>query len=83
MGRDSKKLEATAAELTVPHLIVSGSIVSDDDVKAIFEKAQERFGTIDTVVNTAATFQFGAMIKDTAPEDWWTHYVSFEDSWGS
>jgi 3-oxoacyl-[acyl-carrier protein] reductase len=75
VGRDSKKLESVAATLTGSHLIISADTTVEDDVKSIFAKTLEKFGSVDVVINAAGVTNLGA-IGEIEPSSWWKDYVS-------
>lgn len=77
MGRDSNKLEVIAATLDIPTLIASGSITDEADVKSIFTKAVEKFGTVDVVINTAGGMDPNSLIGEVEPTKWWDDFVGF------
>ena len=49
------EIEATGARA----LAVRANVCSDDDMKALFEKAWETFGRIDVVIANAGVINFG------------------------
>lgn len=69
---DEKRLEATAAELQARGTEVE-SVVSDvsaeDDVHRIVERAEERFGGLDVVVNNAGIVGAGGLIESLDAQD--------------
>ncbi|KAF2662083.1 NAD(P)-binding protein [Lophiostoma macrostomum CBS 122681] len=73
VGRDTKTLESTAADLEVPYLVVPGDITKEADVESIFGKAVEKFETIDTVINASGTLTLGP-IAALEPSTWWAAY---------
>jgi NADP-dependent 3-hydroxy acid dehydrogenase YdfG len=75
VGRDAKKLESVAAELKGNTLVAAGDITKEEDVKAIFEKAITKFGTVDVVVNAAGMLNY-CTIGETEPSQWWADHVS-------
>jgi NAD(P)-dependent dehydrogenase (short-subunit alcohol dehydrogenase family) len=74
VGRDAKKLESTADDLTGPSLVATGNIANETDVDGIFKHAIERFGRVDTVINAAGTMNTGP-IGQIEPSKWWQDYV--------
>ena len=58
-GRDSKKLEAAAAEIGGDCLAVSADVSSASDVTKLVSTAWEKFGRIDVLVNNAAVLLQG------------------------
>jgi len=58
-GRDSKKLEAAAAEIGGDCLAVSADVSSASDVMKLVSTASEKFGRIDALVNNAAVLLQG------------------------
>lgn len=54
-------------------LVTPGDIVSESDVKGIFDKAVAEFGKVDVVVHAAATSTKG-MIGDLEPSEWFKDY---------
>ncbi|KAJ4299847.1 hypothetical protein N0V90_005093 [Kalmusia sp. IMI 367209] len=73
VGRDAKKLEDVATELKGNTFIASGDITKEDDVKAIFEKAIAKFGSVDVIVNTAGFLNYG-MVGQLEPAQWWSDH---------
>ncbi|KAF2002105.1 NAD(P)-binding protein [Amniculicola lignicola CBS 123094] len=71
VGRNIEKLEQTASILTAPTLVATGSVCSEADVEVIFAKAIEKFGKVDTVVNTASEGNHGTVAGSTALSAWW------------
>lgn len=78
MGRDEKKLESVAKELKGNTLVAAGDVTKEEDVKAIFEKAIAKFGTVDVVLNAAGISNYGA-IGEMNPSQWWAEHVSLFD----
>ncbi|KAF9732656.1 hypothetical protein PMIN02_003283 [Paraphaeosphaeria minitans] len=66
---------SVAKELKGNTLVAAGDITNEENVKAIFEKAIARFGTVDVVLNAAGIFNYGT-IGDMGPSQWWAEHVS-------
>lgn len=47
-----------------------------DDVKAMFDKVANTFGTVDVVVHAAGVLGPVANIGDAPIEEWWSAFVS-------
>jgi len=75
VGRDAKKLATTANELKVPYLIAPGNTTSEADVASIFQKAQEKFGGVDVVINTVASMNMNPTIGEIEPSKWFYDIV--------
>ncbi|KAJ4352217.1 uncharacterized protein N0V89_007564 [Didymosphaeria variabile] len=73
VGRDAKKLSSVAAEVEGNTLVAAGDITKEEDVKAIFENAIAKFGTVDVVVNAAGIFNYGS-IGEFEPSQWWADF---------
>ncbi|KAL5422078.1 hypothetical protein PMIN06_005782 [Paraphaeosphaeria minitans] len=73
VGRNEQKLESVAKELKGNTLVAAGDITNEENVKAIFEKAIARFGTVDVVLNAAGIFNYGT-IGDMGPSQWWAEH---------
>ena len=76
MGRNSGNLETAASALDVPTLVAAGNVSNEDDIKSIFTKAAEKFGTVDVVINTAGTMDTDTVIGKIEPAKWWNDFVS-------
>lgn len=74
-GRKRADLESIAAELAVPTIVVTGSVTAEQDVASLFDETMAKFGHIDSLVNCAGTFAFGAMTGQVDPSAW---FLDFE-----
>lgn len=75
VGRDAKKLDEIASHFKGNTLVAAGDITKEEDVRSIFEKTVEKFGSVDVVVNTAGLLNYGA-IGELEPSKWWADHVS-------
>ncbi|KAI9699601.1 MAG: hypothetical protein M1820_007100 [Bogoriella megaspora] len=76
VGRNEAKLKETADALKAPTLVAAANITSSDDMKVVYDKTVAKFGRVDVVINTAGSFNVGAMTSETEPSAWWTDVES-------
>ena len=77
-ARRQAELEEVATKLrsispTTKIVVQTVDIKSEDSVKALFERATAELGTIDVLVNNAATAT-PATISESEPAQWWQDY---------
>lgn len=73
VGRDEKKLQATAANIKSETLCIAGDLASSDFCQKVADHAVEKFGRLDVLVNNA-----GAIFRGSAaatPDDAWTEVM--------
>lgn len=81
-GRNSEKLEATAAPMRAAGLVVESFICNirkHDEVETFFTAVVERFGSFDLLINSAGG-QFPQLAIDFAPKGW-NAVMGFEAQW--
>ena len=71
-GRRKDLLEATAAEVKGPTLVVPTDVADPAAVKALFAKTVEAFGRLDVVFNNAGTGAPPVPLEDLTYEQWKT-----------
>ena len=76
VGRNRGNLETAASALGVPTLVAAGNVSNEDDIKSIFTKAVEKFGTVDVVINAAGAMDTDTSIGKIEPAKWWNDFVS-------
>lgn len=74
-ARDQSRLDAAIGELDpkIRHRVygVSADVRQEDDVKSVVEKAMDRFGRIDVVVNSAGvSMSARTRLADSTSEEW-------------
>ena len=67
--RDAARAEAAATSLGERALAVPGDLVADGMARSIVERALERFGRVDVVVNNAAVAR-STRFPDITPAEW-------------
>ena len=66
LGRDQSGIEAFSAELPGDKcLALAADVANPDDVKAAFEKLDDRFGPLDTLINNAAVYPKTDFLDET------------------
>ncbi len=71
-GQSMDGLQAVKTELNLDNersLLVAGDQTSPNDVKDLVNKANERFGSIDVLVNVTGGFRAGT-VESTEPKSW-------------
>lgn len=74
LARGAAALEQAAAELGANALAIAADVTREDDVRAAFARAVERFGTIDILVNNAGAFDGGPL--DELSAEAWDHVIA-------
>lgn len=74
LARGAAALEQAAAELGANALAVAADVTREDDIRAAFARAIERFGTIDILVNNAGAFDGGPL--DELSAEAWDHVIA-------
>jgi NAD(P)-dependent dehydrogenase (short-subunit alcohol dehydrogenase family) len=70
-GRDTAKLQDTAAKIKGETLCVSADVTNPASVKNLFAKTLEKFGRLDVLFNNAGTGAPGTvMLEDLSFEQW-------------
>ena len=59
-----------------PSLVAASDVTSPDGANSIFDKAVERFGKVDVLINAAGHMNQGEVVSDIEPADWWKDFVS-------
>jgi 3-oxoacyl-[acyl-carrier protein] reductase len=65
-GQSAKQIEA---DYDVEAVTVAGDVSSSDDVVGMFDAAEERFGSVDILINNAGVWP-NAYVKDMGQEQW-------------
>ncbi len=73
LGRDKKKLNAVASELTHPPLILITDISKSSNVKKALQKIQKWTDTIDLLVNNAGRINRQSFLESNE-DDWSMHF---------
>ena len=79
MASDEASLKETEAEVKkidskVETLPVPTNLTKPDSIEALYKKVQEKFDTVDVLLNNAGTLK-GGTIEAVAAQDWWSDFV--------
>jgi NAD(P)-dependent dehydrogenase (short-subunit alcohol dehydrogenase family) len=61
-GRTLATLEQTASTISTQSLVLSGDVADEPTVEEMFQRIQERFGTLDLLVNNAAIAEVSPLV---------------------
>jgi NAD(P)-dependent dehydrogenase (short-subunit alcohol dehydrogenase family) len=70
MARDIAQLDAAFGAETPRRAHAAADLLRTDQVEAAVRTAQERFGRIDVLCNTAGGFRSGSPVHETTDNDW-------------
>ncbi len=70
MARSQDQLEALASEIGPAALPIAGDVANFDDVNRAVQAGNERFGSLDIVINNAGLIEPISLITASAPEAW-------------
>jgi NAD(P)-dependent dehydrogenase (short-subunit alcohol dehydrogenase family) len=59
-------------------MAIQCNVANHENVRAIFEKAANAFGTIDIVIHAAGVLGPVSNIGDAPVEEWWSAFVSYD-----
>jgi NAD(P)-dependent dehydrogenase (short-subunit alcohol dehydrogenase family) len=75
-GRDTTKLQDTAARMAGETLVVSADVTDPASVKNLFAKTHEAFGRLDVLFNNAGTGAPGTVLLEDLSFEQWTAVVN-------